>query len=151
EQFGDFRLVCAAVVVGGLIQVVLGSARIARLCLAVSPAVVHGMLAGIGITIALAQLHIILGGAPESHALKNLLDLPAQLTQLHAPAAFLGLATIAMLLAWQWAPRPLSAVPASLVAVMVATGASVALDLNVERINLQGGFSSGLQTAVWPS
>lgn len=150
EQFGDWRLVCAAVVIGGLIQIVLGSARIARLCLAVSPAVVHGMLAGIGITIALAQLHIILGGAPESHALKNLLALPAQLADLHAPAAFLGLATIALLLAWQWVPRPLSAVPASLVAVMTATGASVLLNLPVERINLQGGFGSGLQWAAWP-
>ena len=151
EQFGDWRLVCAAVVVGGLVQVALGAARIARLCLAVSPAVVHGMLAGIGITIALAQLHIILGGAPESHALKNLMALPAQLMTLHAPAAFLGLATIALLLAWQWVPKPLSAVPASLVAVMVATGASVVLGLDVERINLQGGFSSGLQLAAWPS
>ena len=32
--------------------------------LAVSPAIVHGMLAGIGVTIALAQLHIVLGGTP---------------------------------------------------------------------------------------
>jgi len=151
EQFADWRLVCAAVVIGGLIQIALGSARIARLCLAVSPAVVHGMLAGIGITIALAQLHIILGGAPESHALKNLLALPAQLADLHAPAAFLGLATIAVLLAWQWVPKPLSAVPASLVAVMGATAASVLLQLPVERINLQGGFASGLQLAAWPT
>ncbi len=150
DQFGDWRLVAAAVVIGGLIQIALGSARIARLCLAVSPAVVHGMLAGIGITIAVAQLHIILGGAPESHAIKNVLALPAQLGALHAPAAFLGLATIALLLAWQWVPRPLSAVPASLIAVMGATGASVVLGLDVERINLQGGFSSGLQLAAWP-
>jgi carbonic anhydrase len=109
------------------------------------------MLAGIGITIALAQLHVVLGGAPESHALKNLLDLPAQLLDLHAPAAFLGLATIALLLAWQWVPKPLSAVPASLVAVMTATAASVILGLDVERINLQGGFAAGLQGAAWPS
>ena len=150
EQFGDWRLVAAAVVLGGVIQMALGASRIARLCLAVSPAVVHGMLAGIGITIALAQLHIILGGAPESQALKNLLALPAQMMDLHAPAAFLGLATIALLLAWQWVPRPLSAVPASLVAVTTATGASVLLGLDVERIDLQGGFGSGLQFAAWP-
>jgi carbonic anhydrase len=150
EQFGDWRLVAAAVVVGGVIQMALGVSRIARLCLAVSPAVVHGMLAGIGITIALAQLHIVLGGAPESQAVKNVLALPAQIMDLHAPAAFLGLATIALLLAWQWVPRPLSAVPASLVAVMTATGASVLLGLDVERIDLKGGFASGLQFAAWP-
>ena len=150
EQFGDWRLVAAAVVAGGLIQIGLGASRIARQCLAVSPAVVHGMLAGIGITIALAQLHVVLGGAPESHALKNVIALPAQILDLHAPAAFLGLATIALLLAWQWVPRPLSAVPASLVAVITATGASVVLGLDVERIDLQGGFGGGLQWAAWP-
>lgn len=151
EQFGDWKLVAAAVVVGGLIQLGLGASRIARMCLAVSPAVVHGMLAGIGITIALAQLHVVLGGAPESKAIKNLIELPAQLMELHAPAAFLGLATIALLLAWQWVPRPLSTIPASLVAVMTATAASVLLGLDVERINLQGGFASGLQWAAWPA
>jgi carbonic anhydrase len=142
--------VAAAVVVGGAIQIILGVSRIARLCLAVSPAVVHGMLAGIGITIALAQLHVVLGGAPESQAVKNVLALPAQVMDLHAPAAFLGLATVALLLAWQWVPRPISAVPASLVAVMTATGASVLLGLDVERIDLKGGFASGLQFAAWP-
>ncbi len=151
EDFGDWQLVAAAVVLGGVVQLALGAARIARLCLAVSPAVVHGMLAGIGITIAVAQLHVVLGGAPESAALRNLTELPAQLMDLHAPAAFLGLATIALLLAWQWVPRPLSAVPASLVAVMTATAASVLLGLDVERINLQGGFASGLQLVAWPS
>ncbi|MCC6164113.1 MAG: bifunctional SulP family inorganic anion transporter/carbonic anhydrase [Acidobacteria bacterium] len=150
EQFGDWRLVASAVVLGGVIQIALGGARIARLCLAVSPAVVHGMLAGIGVTIALAQLHVVLGGAPESQALKNFLALPGQLVVLHAPAAFLGLATIALLLAWRWVPRPLSLVPASLVAVMTATGASVLLGLDVERINLQGGFANGFQFALWP-
>ncbi len=150
EQLGDWRLVAAAVVVGGLVQVGLGASRIARLGLAVSPAVVHGMLAGIGITIALAQLHIILGGAPEGQTLKNLVALPSQLMTLHAPAAFLGLATLALLLAWQWVPRPLSRVPASLVAVATATGASVLLGLDVERVDLQGGFASGLALAAWP-
>jgi carbonic anhydrase len=151
QQFEDWRLVCAAVVVGGVIQIGLGAVRVARVCLAVSPAVVHGMLAGIGITIALAQLHIVLGGAPESHALRNLLALPAQLLDLHAPATFLGLSTVALLLAWRWVPRPLAAIPGSLVAVGVATGASVLLGLDVQRIDLQGGFGSGLQWARWPT
>lgn len=151
QQYEDWRMVCAAVVVAGLIQLVLGASRVARMCLAVSPAVVHGMLAGIGITIALAQLHIVFGGAPESKALANLLQLPGQLATLHGPAALIGLATISMLLGWQWVPKSLAVVPGSLVAVVVATGASVLLGLDVERIDLQGGFSNGFQFAAWPS
>ncbi len=151
QQFEDWRLVCAAVVISGLIQLGLGASRVARMCLAVSPAVVHGMLAGIGITIALAQLHIVLGGAPESKALANLLQLPGQVASLHGPAAMIGLATISMLLAWQWVPKTLSMIPGSLVAVVVATAASVLMGLDVERINLQGGFAGGFQFAAWPS
>lgn len=150
QQYDDWRLVCAAVVVAGIVQLGLGVSRVARMCLAVSPAVVHGMLAGIGITIALAQLHVVLGGAPESKALQNLLDLPGQLADLHGPATMIGLATIAMLLAWQWMPKPIGAVPGSLVAVVVATAVSVVFDFDVARIDLRGGFASGLQWAVWP-
>ncbi len=61
-----------------------------------------------------------------------------------------GLATLALLMAWQWVPRPLSRLPASLVAVATATAASVVLGLEVDRVNLQGGFASGLQWAAWP-
>ena len=44
------------------------------------------MLAGIGVTIAVAQLHIVLGGTPQSSVLANIGALPAQLADLH-PAA----------------------------------------------------------------
>jgi carbonic anhydrase len=151
QQFQDWRLVCAAVVIAGLIQLGLGFSRVARMCLAVSPAVVHGMLAGIGITIALAQLHIVLGGAPESKALANLIDLPRQMFDLHGQATMVGLATIAILLGWQWLPKRYAVLPGSLVAVLGVTAASVVLGLNVERIDLRGGLGNGFEFAAWPA
>jgi carbonic anhydrase len=150
QQFQDWRLVCAAVVVAGLIQVMLGVSRVARMCLAVSPAVVHGMLAGIGITIALAQLHVVMGGSPESKALANLLDLPRQVFDLHGAATMIGLATIAILLGWQWLPKSMTVLPPSLVAVFSVTAASVLLGLDVARIDLRGGLSNGFQFAALP-
>ncbi len=57
-----WRTTCAVTVLAGLAQLALGCLRVARTALAVSPAIVHGMLAGIGVTIAVAQLHIVLGG-----------------------------------------------------------------------------------------
>ncbi|HEU4405411.1 MAG TPA: SulP family inorganic anion transporter, partial [Polyangiaceae bacterium] len=82
QQFGP-RVVGAIVVAAGLVQVTLGAARIARTALAISPAVIHAMLAGIGIQIALAQLHIVLGGSPQSSALRNIAELPGQVAHLH--------------------------------------------------------------------
>lgn len=62
HQYG-WRTTCAVTVLAGLSQLALGCLRVARAALAVSPAIVHGMLAGIGVTIAVAQLHIVLGAS----------------------------------------------------------------------------------------
>lgn len=72
-----WRTTCAITVLAGLAQLGLGCLRVARTALAVSPAIVHGVLAGIGVTIAVAQLHIVLGGTPQSSVLDNLRALPA--------------------------------------------------------------------------
>jgi carbonic anhydrase len=127
QQFG-WATMCAITVAAGLLQMAFGSLRIARVCLMISPAVVHGMLAGIGITIALAQLHVLLGDSPESSALKNLVRLPAELAALFSNptskethAALLGLLTIAILVLWPRVPKKLQVIPGALVAVLTAT------------------------------
>ena len=63
---------CAAVAAAGLVQMAMGGLKVARAALAISPAVIHGMLAGIGILIVLGQLHIVLGGAPQANAWQNM-------------------------------------------------------------------------------
>lgn len=78
-QIYGWRTTCAITIGAGLLQILLGSLRAARGALAVSPAIVHGTLAGIGVAIALAQLHIVLGGSPQSSAAANALALPDQL------------------------------------------------------------------------
>lgn len=73
-------ITCAA----GLFQILLGVTRIGKLALSLSPAVVHGMLAGIGVTIAVQQLHVVLGGQAQSSLIANLAGLPEQLVAHHA-------------------------------------------------------------------
>ena len=141
HQLG-WPMMCVVTICAGLLQILLGSVRVARVCLAVSPAVVHGMLAGIGITIVLSQMHIVLGGTPESHALINLRELPQQILEMHTPAAFLGVLTVGLLLFWQsrFLPLRLKAIPGSLVAILLVTVLSLILHLNVARIDLKGGL-----------
>ena len=61
SDFG-WGVTCLITAAAGVLQVLLGLSRVARAALAISPVVVHAMLAGIGITIALQQAHILLGG-----------------------------------------------------------------------------------------
>jgi len=62
QQFG-WETMCLITACAGVVQLLLGFFKVARGALIISPAVVHGMLAGIGISIALAQLHVVLGTA----------------------------------------------------------------------------------------
>jgi hypothetical protein len=64
---------CAITVCAGILQILFGVSRVARAALAVSPVVVHAMLAGIGITIALQQVHVLLGSDSNSMAWTNVL------------------------------------------------------------------------------
>ncbi|MEV6935234.1 SulP family inorganic anion transporter, partial [Streptomyces sp. NPDC051132] len=116
-----WRATCGITVLAGLAQLGLGCLRVARGALAVSPAVVHGMLAGIGVTIAVAQVHIVLGGSPDSSVLANLRRLPAQVADPHPAAVAMSALTLVLLVAWPRLPgragRLLRGVPAALVAV----------------------------------
>lgn len=142
-RFG-WGVTCAITVAAGLLQVLFGVSRVARSALAISPPVVHAMLAGIGITIALGQLHVLLGGKAGTDAITNIVELPAQLLDLHDQAALIGLAVIAVLLIWPRLPRPLPHVPAPLVAVVGTTVLATMLALDVERVALPGSLLDSL-------
>ncbi|MGY5011965.1 SulP family inorganic anion transporter [Streptomyces sp. 900105755] len=143
-----WRATCGITVLAGLAQLGLGCLRVARTALAVSPAVVHGMLAGIGVTIAVAQLHIVLGGTPQSSVLANVLALPAQLAHLHPAAVAVSSLTLALLLGWPRIPgragRLLGTVPAALVAVAGATAAASLTGLALPRVDLPSWSSHAL-------
>ncbi|MFF4832649.1 bifunctional SulP family inorganic anion transporter/carbonic anhydrase [Streptomyces sp. NPDC001315] len=143
-----WRTTCAITVLAGLAQLGLGCLRVARTALAVSPAVVHGMLAGIGITIAVAQLHIVLGGSPQSSVLANLRALPAQMAALHPAAVSMSALTLTLLLLWPRVPgrvgRLLRRIPAALVAVAGSTATAAVTGLTLPRVDLPSWHSHAL-------
>ncbi|MGH3698186.1 MAG: SulP family inorganic anion transporter, partial [Pseudonocardiaceae bacterium] len=141
---------CAITAAAGLLQMVFGISRVARAALAISPAVVHAMLAGIGITITLGQLHVLLGGTAETNAITNIAELPGQLAQTHYPAALVGLGVIAVVLIWPRMPRPLLHIPAPLVAVVGTTALATVLALDVERVALPGSLLDSLRLPEIP-
>ncbi|MFF1924370.1 bifunctional SulP family inorganic anion transporter/carbonic anhydrase [Streptomyces sp. NPDC058221] len=147
-QIYGWRTTCAITIGAGLLQILLGMVRAARSALAVSPAIVHGTLAGIGVAIALAQLHIVLGGSPESSAVANVLTLPDQLERVGPAAPLIGGLTIVILVLWPRIPgrtgRAMRRVPAALVSVAVATAAAAFAAPSIARVDLPSWRSHAL-------
>lgn len=147
-QHYGWRTTCAITVLAGCCQLGLAALRTARSALMVSPAIVHGMLAGIGVTIALAQLHIVLGGTPQSSAVANVLGLPAQLADLHPVALGISVLTLVVLLGWPRLPgrigKALRKVPAPLAAVATATALAALAGLSLPRVDLPSWSSHAL-------
>jgi carbonic anhydrase len=150
DQFG-FAATGAITVAAGLLQVALGASRVARVALSISPAVLHAMLAGIGVTIVLGQTHVLLGGDNQGGAAANLRALPEQIANVHGAALWLGLTVIAMLLAWKRLPAPVRRVPGQLVAIVAVTTLSVVLPVDVARVELPGSLLSSVALPQIPS
>ncbi|WP_085266005.1 SulP family inorganic anion transporter [Mycolicibacter longobardus] len=148
-RFG-WKVTCAITVAAGVLQILLGLSRVARAALAISPVVVHAMLAGIGVTIALQQLHVLLGGRSASSAWENLIGLPHGLVDSHGAEPILGILVIITMLAWKSVPGPLGRIPGPLVAITGATLLSLLFSLEVRRITLDGSLLDAVQLPGLP-
>ncbi|MEO0529447.1 MAG: SulP family inorganic anion transporter [Planctomycetota bacterium] len=122
----------------GLIQVAAGAMKLGNYFRAVSPAVIQGMLSGIGVLILASEFHQMVDY--DKHAkelmadgwgkgIANLITLPESFLlgvspssdAMHNIAAALGVATIAVLLLWRFVPiTSLRIVPGAVIAVTLA-------------------------------
>jgi carbonic anhydrase len=149
SDFG-WAVTCLVTAAAGVLQVLLGLSRVARAALAISPVVVHAMLAGIGITIALQQAHVLLGGKSKSTAWHNLIGLPSQIIGAHRPGVILGVLVIVILIAWRWVPAKVRRIPGPLVAIVAVTIISVVFPFHVRRIELDGSPLDALRLPEIP-
>ncbi|GMU25090.1 MAG: hypothetical protein AMXMBFR13_51610 [Phycisphaerae bacterium] len=140
--------------IAGGIQVAAGLLKLGQWFRAVSPAVIHGMLAGIGVLIFASQFHVMVDDAPRGSGISNILALPEAIWKgivpnsdtSHQQAALIGLATIAIIVLWKsLAPKKIQFLPATLLAVVVATAATVLLGLRVNLVNVPESILSAVQ------
>jgi len=143
DEFG-WPVTCAITAAAGVVQLLLGLSRVGRAALAVSPVVVKAMLAGIGITIILQQLHVLLGSQAAGSATENVAGLPAAITGVELHSALLGLAVVAILLGWKYLPTAARKIPGPLAAVVAVTALSVPMAPGVERITFSGSLGDAL-------
>ena len=147
----------AIVFSAGLAQLLAGSLRFGQWFRAVSPAVIRGMLTGIGVLIFAGQFHIMVDDAPKGSGLQNLLSIPQSIWKgivpldgsAHHVAARIGILTIILILVWKTlTPKKWRVVPAPLIAIAVATAVTAWTDLQIRLVPIPDQL---IQSIHWPT
>ena len=137
----------------GLIQIAFGILSFGKWFRAISPAIIQGMLAGIGISIFISQFHIMLDSSPQNNFINNIKDLlsviynsvlPLDGSQ-HHHACTIGILTISMILLWNLLPyKKLKVIPSALVGVITASIVANAAYLDITYLQVGDNFWSGI-------
>ena len=90
-QHHGLEVLGIAVMIGGALQLIAGLLRYGGWFRAVSPAVIHGMLAGIGVLILSSQFHVMVDDSPKGNGITNLMSIPEAI-QKGLPMPVLGTA-----------------------------------------------------------
>ncbi|MFJ3828104.1 SulP family inorganic anion transporter [Streptomyces sp. NPDC090046] len=130
------------VLAAGVVQLGMGVLRLGRWFRAISVAVVHGMLAGIGLVLISGQLYALGGVAAPGQTLAKLAGVHELGAQADLVAVLLGVGTIALMVAWRRMPARLRIVPGALVGVAAATAAAALLRLPVEKVRVTGALAA---------
>ncbi len=156
-----------AVFLSGILQVIAGRLRLGQWFRAVSPAVIKGMLAGIGILILVSQFHVMLDhvalwhGEKAHGGLQYLATIPEAINKCfssdtsdnHHLAALTGLITIACIVVWpRIVPDKLKLFPAALVGILVATAFAAIAGLEIKMLTVSDNMFSEMTfptTGTW--
>jgi carbonic anhydrase/SulP family sulfate permease len=135
---GSFEAFLLAVIIGGLIQILLGLMRAGALSAFFPSSVIKGLLAAIGVILILKQIPHVFGHDrdPEGEMSftqpdheNTFSELLALLGDIHPGATVVGLSSIALLILWDRVPLlKKSIVPGPLVVVLTGVGVSVFLE-----------------------
>jgi MFS superfamily sulfate permease-like transporter len=137
----------------GAVQLLAGLLKLGQWFRAVSPAVIHGMLAGIGVLIFVGQFHVMVDDSPRGSGLKNIAALPEAIWKgvvpvdgsAHHWAAGIGLLTIAIIVGWKaLAPKKLQVVPATLLAVVAATIVAAVSGVSIKLVDVPDSITSAV-------
>ncbi len=144
-----------SVFLAGVLQIVAGKLRLGQWFRAVSPAVIKGMLAGIGVLIVVSQFHVMLDHAAMWHGekahggLQYLATIPEAIVKCfssdtsvnHHLAALTGIITIACIIVWPLiAPKRLKLMPAALVGITVATIFAAIAGLDIRMLDVSANM-----------
>jgi MFS superfamily sulfate permease-like transporter len=152
-QEHGFATLGYVVLLAGVFQLAAGLLRAGQLFRSISPSVIYGMLAGIGILIFGSQFHVMVDDKPRANGLLNLISIPQSIYKgllppdgtSHHIAAAMGVLTILILMFWpKVAPKKLNWVPGALVGVAVCTTIAKLFGLPINYVELNSNFFSSI-------
>lgn len=143
------------VFIAGLLQLLAGVLKLGQWFRAVSPAVIRGMLSGIGALIFASQFHVMVDDSPKGSGLSNILSIPEAIWKGIVPldgsphhwAARIGVLTILIIVAWKFVPKKVRMVPAPLIAVTVAATAAWLAAVPINFVAIPDNL---LDSVRWP-
>lgn len=133
------------VLLGGAIQLAAGLMKLGQWFRAISPSVIQGMLAGIGVLIFASQFHVMVDAKPQGSGLENLFTIPMAIYKAifpldgdaHHMAAGIGLLTIATIVLWNtYRPKTMHYIPGPLLAAVAATAVAGAFHFPIQYIDV---------------
>ena len=160
------------VMIAGTIQATAGLLKFGTYFRAVSPAVIRGMLAGIGVIIVVKQFHVMIDNDVDGGILYNIYQIPAGLVKAvatgdertHYIAALIGVSTLLTIVLWdRFRPSRLHYIPGALAGVIVASIAAAVLRLPIDYVIVKDSLfeyvtlpnadsvSKLLDTKIWVS
>ncbi|MEU5697070.1 SulP family inorganic anion transporter [Actinosynnema sp. NPDC020468] len=133
DLVAGYRKALAVGVVAALVQVVFGLLRAAGIGVAMSPSVVHGMLAAIGVIIIAKQAHVVLGVKPKAETPFGLLaEIPRSASHANPYILLVGAISLVLLFCLPLVrARWSKVVPAPLIVLAVAI--PIGLWLHLDR------------------
>ncbi|HEY9785094.1 MAG TPA: SulP family inorganic anion transporter [Candidatus Obscuribacterales bacterium] len=149
QNYG-FKALAIIVLCAGIIQILMGRLKLGRMFRAVSPAVINGMLTGIGILLILSQLFVMSDLSPKGSGWQNLMSIPHLASCIvgagsHHVAAIIGLFTLLCLLAWtKLAPSSWRSIPSPLIAVIAGTLLACLISAKVKHVTVPDNLLSAV-------
>ncbi|MFN9499572.1 MAG: SulP family inorganic anion transporter, partial [Erythrobacteraceae bacterium] len=138
--------------IAGALQLLAGVFKLGQWFRAISPSVIHGMLAGIGVLIFASQFHVMLDDAPRAGGLANIAAIPEAIIKVfpadgsvHHLAAMAGIITIATIILWnRFKPKRLALLPGPLLGVIVGTTFAVIFALPITLVAVPVNLTDAL-------
>jgi MFS superfamily sulfate permease-like transporter len=139
----DHGLAMLGVIVlgAGVLQILMGLTRVGSWFRAISPSVVQGMLAGIGLVLIVGQIYPASGLKQPAETFEKIAGIPDVLAAfVTTPAGVSGLAvgalTLGVMSVWGRMPKRVRVIPGALAGVVLASAITAVLGLPLKKIEV---------------